>query len=83
MTQLYILYCSYTKPILTLEIKLNSTQSINNNRALMLAIDNINFAFEADMIRLVRAGISKRWKMRQELRSPRYTTVWDEIPIIK
>jgi hypothetical protein len=83
MTQLYILYCYYTKPILTLKIRLNSTQSINNNRALMLAIDNINFAFEADMIRLARAGISKHRKMRQELRSPRYTTVWDEIPIIK
>jgi DNA polymerase V len=53
--------------------------SINNNRQLMLALDNINFAFEADMIRLVRAGMSKHWKMRQELRSPRYTTVWNEI----
>ena len=56
--------------------------AINNNRRLMLAMDNINFALEPDMIRLSNAGVSKHWKMRQESRSPRYTTVWNEIPKI-
>ena len=56
--------------------------AINNNRRLMLAIDNINFALEPDMIRLSNAGTSKHWKMRQESRSPRYTKVWNEIPAV-
>ena len=54
-------------------------ESINNNRLLMLTIDNINSALEPDMLRLASAGMSKHWKMRQESRSPRYTTVWNEI----
>jgi DNA polymerase V len=59
----------------------NPEMSLNRN--LMAAIDNINAALGPDTITLVSAGKSKIWKMRQELRSPKYTTSWDEMPSAK
>jgi len=59
------------------------TSTITNNKKLMQAIDNINFAMEPDTLRLATAGMSKTWKMRHELRSPRFTTRIDEIYLIK
>jgi DNA polymerase V len=29
------------------------------------------------------AGISQRWAMRSENRSPRYTTNWQELPVAR
>ena len=55
----------------------------NFNRSLMLAIDNINVSNGADTVVLASAGNSKVWKMRQELRSPHYTSRWDEICLVK
>jgi DNA polymerase V len=49
------------------------------NRLLMSTIDNINFAMRNDMIQFATAGTQRNWKMRQELRSPRYTSRWEEL----
>jgi DNA polymerase V len=51
----------------------------NNNRLLMNMVDNINFSMRDDTLKFASAGIAKNWKMRQELRSPRYTTRWEEL----
>ncbi len=32
---------------------------------------------------LAAQGINKKWSMRREMRTPRYTTSWDEIPVLK
>ena len=55
---------------------------LNLNRRLMSAMDNINFSLGADTITVGAAGKSKTWKMRQEMRSPLYTTRWHEIPFV-
>jgi len=55
----------------------------NNERMLMNVIDNINFSQRDDMVKFAQSGTNINWKMRQELRSPRYTTRWDELKIIK
>jgi DNA polymerase V len=52
-------------------------------RELMSMIDNVNFAMRDDVIKFAASGTSRDWKMRQELRSPRYTTRWDEICEVK
>lgn len=49
----------------------------------MHTIDNINFGLGADMLKFATAGTKKNWKMRQELRSQRFTTRWDELYLIK
>lgn len=51
----------------------------NKNRMLMSMMDNINFAMRDDVLKFASSGTSRDWKMRQELRSPRYTTRWDEL----
>lgn len=51
----------------------------NQSRWLMNMLDNINFSMRNDVIKYAAAGIDKHWKMRQEFRSPRYTSRWDEL----
>jgi DNA polymerase V len=48
-------------------------------RELMNVVDNVNFSMRDDVIKFARAGTTRNWKMRQEMRSPRYTTRWDEL----
>ncbi len=49
----------------------------------MQALDEINERFGRGMIRSAACGTSKRWAMRSEARSPRYTTQWDELPVAR
>lgn len=49
----------------------------------MSMMDNINFAMRNDVLKFAAAGVERNWKMRQELRSPRYTTRWEELCEIK
>ncbi len=50
-----------------------------NKRLLMNMVDNINFSQRDDILKFAASGTTKNWKMRQELRSPRYTSRWDEL----
>ena len=49
----------------------------------MQALDAINERFGRGIIRSAACGTSKRWAMRSETRSPRYTTQWDELPVAR
>jgi DNA polymerase V len=51
----------------------------NSSRMLMGMIDNVNFSMRDDVLKFAASGTTRDWKMRQELRSPRYTTRWDEL----
>lgn len=55
----------------------------HQNRALMHALDNINFSMRDDMVKFAASGLSRNWKMRQEMRSKRFTTRWDELYQLK
>ncbi len=55
----------------------------NKSRMLMSMIDNVNFAMRDDVLKFASSGTSRDWKMRQEHRSQRYTTRWDELYEIK
>lgn len=50
---------------------------------LMAAIDGINHEYGRDTIRSGTSGITQRWAMRSENRSPHYTTKWDELPFVQ
>jgi DNA polymerase V len=60
-----------------------SNDEIYQNRALMQALDNINFSMRDDMVKFAASGLSRNWKMRQEMRSKRFTTRWDELYQLK
>ena len=51
----------------------------NNLRSLMNTVDNVNFSMRDDVVKFASAGTKKNWKMRQEMRSPRHTTRWEEL----
>ena len=55
----------------------------HQKRFLMEAVDNINFSHRDDMIKFAASGLKRNWKMRQELRSKRFTTRWNELYEIK
>ncbi|MEY4627795.1 MAG: hypothetical protein RLZZ595_121 [Bacteroidota bacterium] len=67
----------------TLQGNLFATTNVHQNRALMQALDNINFSMRDDMVKFAASGLSRNWKMRQEMRSKRFTTRWDELYLIK
>jgi len=48
-------------------------------RLLMDMMDNINFSMRDDVLKFATSGLTRDWKMRQELRSKRYTTRWEEL----
>ena len=49
--------------------------------SLMAAMDAINAQFGRGTVTTGANGTEKRWAMRSENRSPRFTTRWDELPI--
>jgi DNA polymerase V len=67
----------------TIQGNLFVAEKINNNRLLMSMLDNVNFSMRDDVVKFAASGTSRDWKMRQELRSPRYTTRWEEMFTVK
>ncbi|NCC83715.1 MAG: DUF4113 domain-containing protein [Clostridia bacterium] len=55
-----------------------------DQKTLMSVLDTINTAYGRDTMFLGSSGSGpKPWHMRQERRSPRYTTRWDELPVVR
>ena len=54
-----------------------------NSKKLMHVMDNINFSMRNDILKFATTGTTKNWKMRQEKRSQRFTTRWDELCVVK
>lgn len=60
-----------------------------NREKLMSAMDALNHRFGRDSVRLgstaaVSSGAEIRvWATKQERRSPRFTTRWDEMPVVR
>ncbi len=50
------------------------------SKALMETIDKINLKFPNNNIKLASEGIKKSWSMRRDLKSPNYTTDWNDLP---
>ncbi len=48
---------------------------------LMHTIDSINHRLGKESIKLASEGFKRPWKMRQENKSPAYTTRWSDLPI--
>jgi DNA polymerase V len=70
-------------PDSSIQASLFTPAASEKNRMLMSMMDNINFSMRNDIIKFAASGTNRDWKMRQELRSPRYTTRWDELFEIK
>ncbi len=49
----------------------------------MQVMDCINKIWGRGTVRSAAIGVEQPWKMRAEMRSPRYTTCWDELPVVR
>ena len=52
------------------------------NDKLMLALDTLNQRFGRGTVKVSTQGAFRDWEMRQERKSPNYTTAWDEVPVV-
>ncbi|BDQ34033.1 Y-family DNA polymerase [Pseudodesulfovibrio portus] len=50
-----------------------------DHKPLMQAVDSCNSRWGRDTVSFAASGTRRSWKMKREMMSPRYTTVWDEI----
>ena len=74
---------SELSPDQALQTNLFNQASGYQHTRLMEAIDNINFSMRDTPIRFASTGTKQSWKMRQEMRSLRYTTRFEELPIVR
>ena len=59
-------------------------QCCDRGSRLMAALDALNDRFGKGAVRLASAGVQdqpRRWDMRQERKTPQYTTSWSDIPV--
>ena len=63
----------------TIQANLFAEEKNTNKRLLMSMMDNVNFALRDDMVKFAASGTKRDWKMRVEMRSPRYTSRWEEM----
>ncbi|MBN8855459.1 MAG: hypothetical protein BGO55_27605 [Sphingobacteriales bacterium 50-39] len=70
-------------PDASIQGNLFSSHAAGEHRHLMHAIDNINFSMRDDSVKFGSSGMNKHWKMRQELRSPRFSTRWEDLREVK
>jgi DNA polymerase V len=66
-------------PDTSIQANMFVTEPKNCGKRLMNMIDNVNFSQRDDILKFASSGTARDWKMRQELRSGRYTTRWEEL----
>jgi len=70
-------------PATAIQTDLFSTMQPNTkSERLMQAMDMINRKMGKESIKVASEGFKRPWKMKQENKSPSYTTKWDETLII-
>ncbi len=69
-------------PDTSVQANLFHESKLNNNK-LMQAMDNINFSMRDDVLKYAASGTKRNWKMQQNFHSPKYTTRWKELCMIK
>lgn len=55
----------------------------DKQRFLMNVMDNINFSQRDDILKYASSGTKRNWKMQQNFHSPKYTSRWEDLCIVK
>ena len=53
-----------------------------SSQRLMQALDGLNRRYGRGAVKVSTQGAYKDWQMRQERKSPCYSTRWDELPVV-
>lgn len=67
---------------LMLQQALFDQQADPRRAAVMATMDRINHEYGQGTLRLAAESLQQGWAMRQEMRSPRWTTRWAELPCV-
>ena len=65
------------------ETLFDDPQARARSARVMVALDAVNRVWGRGTLRTAASGITQRWAMRSENRSPRYTTHWRELPVVR
>ncbi len=68
------------------QIQLNMfrpSQDFEREDRLMAALDEVNRLCGRNTLRFGAGGLKQEWQMRQARVSPRYTTSWEDLPVVK
>ncbi len=67
------------------EVQLNLLvkQDRSRDKKIMDALDEINLTWGTDTVKYASSGLEPKWKMRRRMMSPRYTTCWDELAVVR
>jgi DNA polymerase V len=57
--------------------------SSKDNTRLMQAMDRINATFGRGTLHSAAEGMRKEWTMKREMKTPAYTTRWDQLPLAR
>ena len=69
-----------------LELDLDSEINVADRSRLMTTLDSINNRYGRNTMMLASAGLAgtnRTWSMRQERKTPGYTTSWDDIAVAR
>ena len=66
-----------------MQLDLLSPAVDRHDEKLISVIDALNRRYGSGTIRFASEGMRQDWKMRTDMRSPRYTTHWDELLVVK
>ena len=62
-------------------VQMNLFSKAKDNTRLMQVMDRINEDWGRGTLHSAAEGVQKEWKMKRELKSPGYTTRWDQLPV--
>ena len=57
-----------------------SKENKARSQQLMQVMDTINHRYGRETIQLASSGIRKKWQMKADYKSPKYTTDWNDLP---
>ncbi len=66
-------------PLNQIQSNMFESRDTNKGKELMLALDKINRSWGGGTVKYASSGLKQKWRAKQEKRSPRYTTNWNEL----
>ena len=70
-------------PANRLQLGLFELGDSDRSRALMEVVDQLNRCYGKKTVFFASEGIQKRWVMKRQMRTPAYTTCWEDLPEVR
>ena len=64
-------------------VQMSLFSKAKDNTKLMQVMDRINEVWGRGTLHSAAEGVQKEWTMKREMKSPGYTTRWDQLPVVR